>query len=191
MVLEYRYLSYYRSNICNLILSSTNPILFLDKSFFLNSSQPQTLVFSPLSLCCCLQYYHYSIQYPTSCVRQRDLISPKSFSNESGLLIFQHIATSVLMCHDSFIATVANLFPKLMLEIIAAMKCGDLETARIKQKRMNRIVDTVASFGNSFLSTLEINPITTIQKMFIHVGVHASYYLSLQVHCVYKQHFIL
>ncbi|KAJ8714179.1 hypothetical protein PYW08_007799 [Mythimna loreyi] len=59
-----------------------------------------------------------------------------------------HIAPSVLMGHDSSIATVANLFPDLVHNIVQTVKDGDVPKARVMQHRLNQLVDAIASQGD-------------------------------------------
>ncbi|XP_047033969.1 N-acetylneuraminate lyase A-like [Helicoverpa zea] len=59
-----------------------------------------------------------------------------------------HIAPSVLMGHDTSIATVTNLFPVLVHNIVSAVKDSDVVNARVLQKRLNEIVTALAVEGD-------------------------------------------
>lgn len=54
------------------------------------------------------------------------------------------------MGHDSSIATVSNMFPELVQGIVEAVQKADLVKASILQKKLNRLVDTIASQGTFF-----------------------------------------
>ena len=56
------------------------------------------------------------------------------------------------MGHDSSIATVANLFPDLVHNIVETVKDGEVGKARVLQKRLNKIVDAIASQGDPSIS---------------------------------------
>nr|XP_049704876.1 N-acetylneuraminate lyase [Helicoverpa armigera] len=59
-----------------------------------------------------------------------------------------HIAPSVLMGHDTSIATVTNLFPDLVHNIVSAVKDSDVVNARVLQKRLNEVVTALAVVGD-------------------------------------------
>ncbi|PZC77822.1 hypothetical protein B5X24_HaOG202933 [Helicoverpa armigera] len=59
-----------------------------------------------------------------------------------------HIAPSVLMGHDTSIATVTNLFPDLVHNITSAVKNDDVIKARTLQKRLNELVNGLAAEGD-------------------------------------------
>ncbi|CAH0594378.1 unnamed protein product [Chrysodeixis includens] len=59
-----------------------------------------------------------------------------------------HIVPSALMGHHSSIATVSNIFPDLILDATDAVKRGDLDEARVIQKRLNKLVEGIASHGD-------------------------------------------
>ncbi|KAI5631017.1 dihydrodipicolinate synthetase family domain-containing protein [Phthorimaea operculella] len=58
------------------------------------------------------------------------------------------IAPAVLLGHESSIATVTNMFPDLVLEIVGATKAGDVELVRKLQGKMNKLVAGIASQGD-------------------------------------------
>ncbi|XP_075982956.1 N-acetylneuraminate lyase-like [Anticarsia gemmatalis] len=59
-----------------------------------------------------------------------------------------HLAQAVLMGHESSIATVSNLFPDLVHQILDSVKRGEVTTAYTLQKRLNNLVDVIAAQGD-------------------------------------------
>ncbi|XP_049878210.1 N-acetylneuraminate lyase-like isoform X2 [Pectinophora gossypiella] len=64
------------------------------------------------------------------------------------------IAPAVLLGHESSIATVTNMFPRLMLDIVAATRAGEVARVRELQARMNRLVSAITSQGD-FLPSMK------------------------------------
>lgn len=59
-----------------------------------------------------------------------------------------HIAPAVLMGHDASIATVSNIFPVLVKDIVNAVKNADVVRANALQKKLNKLVDIITSQGD-------------------------------------------
>ncbi|XP_035449712.2 N-acetylneuraminate lyase-like [Spodoptera frugiperda] len=76
-----------------------------------------------------------------------------------------HIAPSVLMGHDSSIATVVSLFPELVHNIRQAVKDGEVVKAKLLQRRLNALVDAIASKGDFVPSMKTAMELTTGIRM--------------------------
>ncbi|XP_072929726.1 N-acetylneuraminate lyase-like isoform X2 [Epargyreus clarus] len=69
-------------------------------------------------------------------------------SDGRKIYITNHVlAPSVLMGHDSSIATVSAMFPRLVVDVVEASLAGDLEKARTLQSKLNVLVNTIATEG--------------------------------------------
>ncbi|KAM3960482.1 N-acetylneuraminate lyase-like [Aphomia sociella] len=58
------------------------------------------------------------------------------------------IAPSALLGHDSSIATVTNMFPRLVQDIVESTKTGDVVKARALQEKLNRLLSGIAVQGD-------------------------------------------
>ncbi|KAL0868964.1 hypothetical protein ABMA27_007291 [Loxostege sticticalis] len=67
---------------------------------------------------------------------------------DQRIFIANHLlAPSALLGHDSSIATVTNLFPDIVHDVVESTKAGDVTRARNAQEKMNRLVAAIASQG--------------------------------------------
>ncbi|XP_061721979.1 N-acetylneuraminate lyase-like [Cydia pomonella] len=64
------------------------------------------------------------------------------------------VAPPVLLGHDSSIATVTNMFPRLVRGVIDAVKGGEVVKARALQEKLNNLVTAISSQGE-FLPTMK------------------------------------
>ncbi|KAG6455281.1 hypothetical protein O3G_MSEX009133 [Manduca sexta] len=80
-----------------------------------------------------------------------DLVLP----GQKIIIANHHLAPAVYMGHESSVATVTNMFPKLVQEVIRAAKSGDPNAPELQYK-LNRYVDAIIAGGEYiFLSTRE------------------------------------
>ncbi|CAH1637870.1 unnamed protein product [Spodoptera littoralis] len=82
-------------------------------------------------------------------------------SDQRIFIANHHIAPSVLMGHDSSIATVVNLFPELVHNIRQAVKDGEVVKGKLLQRRLNALVDAIASKGDFVPSMKTAMELTT------------------------------
>lgn len=64
------------------------------------------------------------------------------------------------MGHESSIATVTNMFPELVQNIMSAVSTGDVNTARKLQETLNRAVDNITEQGLPFVHIISIIPLS-------------------------------
>ncbi|XP_063367650.1 N-acetylneuraminate lyase-like [Cydia amplana] len=64
------------------------------------------------------------------------------------------VAPPVLLGHDSSIATVTNMFPRLVRGVIEAVKGGEVVKARALQEKLSNLVTAISSQGE-FLPTMK------------------------------------
>lgn len=100
-----------------------------------------------------MNYKHkvYYMTYPDLTKNSLVLLDSTVFRKSKSLMIrsffFQHLAPSVLMGHDSSIATVTNLFPTLVHDIVQSVKKNDVVKARKLQEKLNNLVDAITCNG--------------------------------------------
>ncbi|XP_026743029.1 N-acetylneuraminate lyase-like isoform X2 [Trichoplusia ni] len=75
-------------------------------------------------------------------------VADQLIGDQKVFIANHHIALSALMGHHSSIATVSNIFPDLVHAAVEAVNNEDLENARGIQKRLNKLVDCIASHGD-------------------------------------------
>ncbi|XP_028166060.1 N-acetylneuraminate lyase-like [Ostrinia furnacalis] len=80
----------------------------------------------------------------------------KFFKGDQRIFIANHLlAPSVFLGHESSIATVTNIFPDIVHDVVESTKAGDVTRAREGQEKLNRLVDAIASQGD-FVPSMKV-----------------------------------
>ncbi|XP_053613384.1 N-acetylneuraminate lyase-like [Plodia interpunctella] len=75
-------------------------------------------------------------------------VSHQLTSNQTIFIANHLLAPSAILGHDCSIATVTNMFPGLVRNVVEATKAGDVERARSLQEELNNLVAGIAAQGD-------------------------------------------